>query len=115
MEGYGNTENGSNGVTKLAANLTVISNDQCRDLLGLENSREPQRRNRKKLIKRKLCRHFPRGIDDKLFCARGIYRADRELFTAACQGDSGGPLKVNHLGKETIIGIVSGMSSLHDV
>ena len=103
--GYGNTENGRNGFNLLEANVTLISNEECRSRLQYNISSDPN----KITIQELLCNDLPNGINDQFLCATGIYNEEKGIFSGSCKGDSGGPLYVDDSsGKRTFAGIVSG-------
>ena len=104
ITGYGKTENGEKGIALLSSNMTIISNDECRDFLDLPE--EPSQEKREK-IRKSLCQKYPRGIDDQYFCAKGIRY--KKGFSAICEGDKGGPLTLLNDEQKTLIGITQGM------
>ena len=107
--GYGNTENGRNGFNLLEANVTLISNEECRSRLQHNISSDPN----KITIQELLCNDLPNGINDQFLCATGIYNEEKGIFSGSCKGDSGGPLYVDDSsGKRTFAGIVSGTTDI---
>ena len=100
-EGYGYTTTGSLG-DLLESNLTVITAQECEEILRYNASR--------KTIRRKIDKALPFGLTIGLLCGQGVLDEEGERG-GACKGDSGGPLKIknrNNDDRETLIGIVSG-------
>ena len=98
VEGFGQTEKGTKGKL-LEANVTVISNQECKEALRYNITKEG--------TKMRITTAIPLGLEYGLLCARGIYNPDNKLFSDACKGDSGGPLFQQHDSRRYIIGIVS--------
>ena len=99
-QGYGTTENGTNGLL-LEVNVTVISNQDCREMLRHNATR--------RLVRNKVKKALPGGLTG-MFCSQGEQN-EEGVFAATCPGDSGGPLITRDLEREerkTLIGIVSG-------
>ena len=115
------TENGTKGYL-LEANVTVISNELCKEYLDYNGTQRVQ-------VKTKINNALSNGLNYGLFCTQGIqafsipkllsvkiyfklpgYQDENGVFTGSCKGDSGGPLKTRFLDskKDTLIGIVSG-------
>lgn len=101
VQGYGVTENGTKGYL-LEANVTVISNELCKEYLDYNGTQRVQ-------VKKKINNALSNGLNYGLFCTQG-YQDENGVFTGSCKGDSGGPLKTRFLDskKDTLIGIVSG-------
>ena len=82
--------------------MTVITNQECRDML---RHNATQRR----LVKNKVKKALPGGLRG-LFCSQGEL-SEEGVFKATCKGDSGGPLTTgdpHNQQRNTLIGIVSG-------
>ena len=102
--GYGNTENGRNGFNLLEANVTLISNEECRSRLQYNISSDPNQ----DTIQTLLCNDLPNGINDQFLCATGIYNEEKGIFSGSCKGDSGGPLVVQRPdGRFVLVGLTS--------
>ena len=100
LQGFGTTEKGTKGAL-LEANVTVISDTYCQEILSANTSSTSI------TLKEKITKAIPLGLRHGLLCAQGIY--NEEKFSDACKGDSGGPLlQQDPDGKTTLIGIVSG-------
>ena len=101
VQGYGFTETGEQGKL-LETNVTVISNQMCKEILNFNVTGNDN--NRKRLLQ-----GLPLGLDYGLLCAQGIYNEEKRQFSDSCQGDSGGPLtQKDGQDRTTLIGIVSG-------
>ena len=98
-EGYGVTIKGTAG-DLLESNVTVISNEECTEILNYNATRRNP-------IKRRLEEALPLGITPGILCSQGTPVG--EVFSGTCRGDSGGPLKIKNSGdRDTLIGIISG-------
>jgi len=104
VQGYGLTEDGERG-NLLEANVTIISNDLCKEFLRYNVSQNDNGR-----IKKEISGALKNGLNFGLLCAQGMVRKinGKDVFTGSCKGDSGGPLKSALREKDTLIGIVSG-------
>ena len=99
VQGYGRTESGTQGQL-LEANVTVISNQMCKDIFQT---------NLTKPIFRRLVNSIPLGLEYGMMCTQGIYNPETNQTTGSCKGDSGGPLFQGGIDqRKTLIGIVSG-------
>ena len=100
VQGTGVTETGSLG-TLLETNVTVISNELCREILSYNQTLN-------KAIKRQINNALSNGLDESFLCTQGHVNS-YGVFTGPCKGDSGGPLTLHDdMGKETLIGVVVG-------
>ena len=101
MQGYGKTDEGKKGKL-LEANVTVISNQRCKEIFQANISTDPS-------IFRKLLQSIPLGLEDGMMCTQGIYNPSTKKTTGTCKGDSGGPLFLEgSKRRKTLVGIVSG-------
>ena len=101
LQGEGKTETRNKG-TLLETNLTVISNQQCKDILEYNVTHNENNR-------RKILLALPLGLDYGTLCAQGFYHPEERIFSGACKGDGGGPLtQEDKNGRTTLIGILSG-------
>ena len=97
LQGYGETENGTRG-DLLEANVTVITNEACKELLQFNATKKSK-------VRLDGGAALPAGLEG-LFCAQGIYK--NGVFSGPCKGDAGGPLTTVDKDKDTLIGIISG-------
>ena len=103
VQGYGTTETGTKGKL-LETNVTVISNQMCKEILNANITGPNGDNNRKKILQA-----LPLGLNYGLLCAQGIFKEDKKIYTGSCKGDSGGPLtQRDEKDRTTLIGIVSG-------
>jgi len=101
VQGYGKTDEGTKGKL-LEANVTVISNQRCKEIFQANISTDPS-------IFRKLLQSIPLGLEDGMMCTQGIYNPSTKKTTGTCKGDSGGPLFLEGgQRRKTLVGIVSG-------
>ena len=99
LQGFGFTENGTKGQS-LEANVTVISNQMCKDILKTNLTRPNFRQ---------LVKSIPLGLEYGMMCTQGIYNPETKITTGSCKGDSGGPVFQGGINqRNTLIGIVSG-------
>ena len=61
-QGYGKTEDGTNGIL-LETNVTVITIDECREILRHNSSR--------KIVWKPLSKGIPFGLNDQFLCTQG--------------------------------------------
>ena len=115
MQGYGKTENGTNGEL-LETNVTVISIEDCIEQYKFNVSNKDD--GERAIVKSELCADnngIPDGLNDRFVCTKGIFGGDRRnsqgntVISGACKGDSGSPLTLpSEEGRSTLIGLVSG-------
>eukprot|EP00092_Neocalanus_flemingeri_P037709 GFUD01041055.1.p1 GENE.GFUD01041055.1~~GFUD01041055.1.p1 ORF type:complete len:698 (+),score=145.05 GFUD01041055.1:85-2178(+) len=100
IQGYGLTETGERG-TLLEANVTIISNAQCKEQLDFNTTNN-------KVARKQIDQALPQGLNYGLLCAQGEKNEDG-IYRGSCKGDSGGPLtSLNEKQRTTLVGIVSG-------
>jgi len=103
VQGYGETEFGTSG-TLLETNVTVISNQDCIEMLNHNTTFEAS-------VRTQVTEQLPYGLNYGLFCAQGHQDETTEVFSGPCKGDCGGPMMTddeNNENRSTLIGIVSG-------
>ena len=99
VQGFGKTESGKGGEL-LEANVTVISNQKCKDIFQT---------NLTSTIFRQIVQSIPLGLKYGMMCTQGIYNSETNQTTGSCKGDSGGPLFQSGIEqRKTLVGIVSG-------
>ena len=99
VQGFGQTESATRGEL-LEANVTVISNQRCKDIFQTNLTRA---------VFRQLVNSIPLGLEYGMMCTQGIYNPETKQTTGSCKGDSGGPLFQEGIDqRKTLIGIVSG-------
>jgi len=99
VQGFGLTESGTKGEL-LGANVTVISNQMCKDIFQT---------NLTSTTFRTLVRSIPLGLEYGMMCTQGIFNPESSQTTGTCKGDSGSPLYQGGINqRKTLIGIVSG-------
>ena len=81
VQGFGKTESGKGGEL-LEANVTVISNQKCKDIFQT---------NLTSTIFRQIVQSIPLGLKYGMMCTQGIYNSETNQTTGSCKGDSGGP------------------------
>jgi len=111
VQGYGLTEDGIYPDSLLEANVTILSNQECRRKLQLKLKQTNIRDVDRKTIEDAL----PEGLNKHLLCTKGIFDWKTQTYTGPCKGDDGGPLyiggKVNKDGDiygQTLAAINSG-------
>ena len=76
IRGYGETENGLEIQELLEANVTVISNEQCKKYLESNST--------KKAVRRDINKALKNGLNYGFLCAQGIFTEDGRR-TGACK------------------------------
>jgi len=100
VQGYGKTETGSVG-TLLEADLTIISNDDCWDIIKHNVTLNELQ------LRGQIKAGLPNGLNNQLICGQGKLKDG--VWGGSCKGDSGGPLITENSKKlRTLTGIVSG-------
>ena len=66
-QGYGKTEDGTNGIL-LETNVTVITIDECREILRHNSSR--------KIVWKPLSKGIPFGLNDQFLCTQGEQKVE---------------------------------------
>ena len=85
------------------SNVSVISNQLCQEYFTYNGTLDTA-------TKRAIQIVLPQGLNDGLLCSQGHVKEEGH-FTGACKGDGGAPLtSLGDLGKQTLIGVVSGGS-----
>jgi len=85
VQGFGITEDGTPPDGILEANVTIISNSQCKQEMSKLKSKYGQ----------EAAEALPDGPTDAVLCTKGIWNNKKSVFTGPCDGDDGGPLFIN--------------------
>ena len=73
----------------LTANVTVISNEMCSEMLKHNASTSVS-------ITARLSSSLQNGLNDQILCTQGDHDEANDVWSGPCRGDSGGPLYVNY-------------------
>ena len=102
VQGHGLTEFGSIGEL-LESNVTIISNDDCRETLRHNTTNNNEAR-------KQIDNALPQGLNYGLLCAQGRRSRNKDGdFTGACKGSPSGSLTTkDDEDRTTLVGIISG-------
>jgi len=106
VQGFGLTEKGEQSAGLLQANVTIISNEKCAQILNHNVSDHM-------LYKQRTKNTLKYGIINQVMCSVGTKDEKTGNTSGPCEGDSGGPLfqqEITDEGftKSSLIGIVAG-------
>jgi len=99
----GNIQSGNIQGNILEADVTIISNNDCKKALRYNTSENS-------LVRKQIDEALPQGLNYGLVCAQGRKRRNKNgEFTGACKGDPSGPLYTkDDKDRTTLVGIISG-------